>query len=79
MSKIVWDFSIIQVNTILFFDTQLGDWFGRVFAHLVRLPRYLIPCYFDAIVTGVYMLVEEVAWAKMHKSVINMCVVHMCG
>ena len=47
----------------LFF--QLGNWFADTFEHLSQVPRYLIPCYFDAIVTGVYMIVEEVAWAKM--------------
>ena len=55
----------ISRDIIVFVRFQLGDWFSKVFAHLVHLPRYLIPCYFDAIITGVYMLVEEIAWAKM--------------
>lgn len=44
---------------------RLGAWFSKVFDNVVKIPRHLIPCYFDAIVTGVYMLVEEVAWVKM--------------
>ncbi|KAI0207634.1 Glycogen debranching enzyme [Lamellibrachia satsuma] len=44
---------------------QLGMWFETAFSNLRRAPRYLIPCYFDAIISGVYTIVEEVAWASM--------------
>jgi glycogen debranching enzyme len=44
---------------------QLGKWLKEVFACLKQAPRYLIPCYFDAIISGVFCLVEEVAWAKL--------------
>ena len=48
----------------------LGNWLGKVFSYLAKLPRFLIPCYFDAIITGVYMVIEEVAWARMPEYVL---------
>ena len=47
------------------FCFQVGVWLQSAFQQLGRAPRYLIPCYFDAIVTGVYSLAEEICWAKM--------------
>jgi len=44
---------------------QIGKWFHDAFDNLSKAPRYLIPCYFDAIVTGVYNIAEEVFWNKM--------------
>ena len=44
---------------------QIGKWFREAFDELRKAPRYLIPCYFDAIVTGVYNIAEEVFWNKM--------------
>ena len=32
-----------------------------MFGHLKKIPRYLIPCYFDAIVTGAYIVLREMA------------------
>ena len=43
----------------------LGKWLARVLGEIGKMPRYLIPCYFDAVITGVFMLVEEVCWAKL--------------
>ena len=43
----------------------LGEWLAQVLREVGLMPRYLIPCYFDAIITGVFMLVEEVCWAKL--------------
>ena len=48
---------------------QLGKWFENVFGHVQKIPRYLIPRYFDAVVTGVYQVMEEVAWMKMSEYV----------
>jgi len=45
-------------------------WFRDAFQELSKAPRYLIPCYFDALVTGVYNIAEEVFWNKMSPYVI---------
>ena len=44
---------------------QIGTWFREAFDELSKAPRYLIPCYFDALITGVYNIAEEVFWNKM--------------
>lgn len=46
-----------------------GLWLQKVFECLKKVPRYLIPSYFDAIITGVVMIVEEVTWCKMSEFV----------
>ncbi|XP_037642885.1 glycogen debranching enzyme isoform X3 [Sebastes umbrosus] len=33
---------------------QVGQWLGAMFAYLKHIPRYLIPCYFDAILVSTY-------------------------
>lgn len=38
---------------------MLGQWFEENAKSLKTIPRYLIPCYFDVIVTGVYVLLME--------------------
>lgn len=39
----------------------LSAWLKATFEPLKNVPRYLIPCYFDAIVSGVYnVLVNQV-------------------
>ena len=44
---------------------DLGNWFGNIFANLKKMPRFLIPCYFDAIVTGAYMILLDTAYDLM--------------
>jgi glycogen debranching enzyme len=40
---------------------NLGKWFNSVFIHLKQLPRFLVPCYFDAVVNGAYLVLLEQA------------------
>ena len=40
----------------------LSQWLSQAFTQLARLPRYLIPRYFDAIVTPIYSLLLEQVW-----------------
>jgi hypothetical protein len=43
--------------------TELGKWLDEVpFSVLKRVPRYLIPRYFDAIVTKLYCKLLERTW-----------------
>ncbi|XP_041357957.1 glycogen debranching enzyme-like isoform X2 [Gigantopelta aegis] len=40
---------------------ELAKWFEEIFAHLENVPSYLVPCYFDAIITGAYVVLREMA------------------
>ncbi|CAH1775348.1 unnamed protein product [Owenia fusiformis] len=44
---------------------QLGLWFEGVFEFLAKIPRYLVPCYFDAIMTGASVLIHDAIWNLM--------------
>ena len=44
---------------------QLGEWFDTQFQLIGQLPRYLIPAYFDAVVTAAYTLCLEQSWLLM--------------
>ncbi|KAK3584948.1 hypothetical protein CHS0354_009632 [Potamilus streckersoni] len=48
---------------------DLGKWFEEITTHLSHAPRYLIPCYFDAIVTGAYVVLREQALSLMSEFV----------
>lgn len=37
----------------------LGHWFEEVFGYLKKVPRYLVPCYFDTILTGSYIVLRN--------------------
>ncbi|XP_014676824.1 PREDICTED: glycogen debranching enzyme-like [Priapulus caudatus] len=50
---------------------ELGLWFEQVFSSLAEIPRYLIPCYFDAIVSSAYTLILETTWNNMSEFVKN--------
>ncbi|PVD23275.1 hypothetical protein C0Q70_16541, partial [Pomacea canaliculata] len=41
---------------------KLGEWFESTFDHVKQIPRYLVPCYFDAILTGAYIVLREMAY-----------------
>lgn len=38
---------------------ELSEWFSYNFAALKQIPRYLIPCYFDVLITGVHQLLLD--------------------
>ncbi|XP_006000067.1 glycogen debranching enzyme isoform X1 [Latimeria chalumnae] len=44
---------------------EVGKWFQAMFTYLKQLPRYLIPCYFDAILTGVYTTLLDTSLKQM--------------
>ncbi|KAG2461533.1 GDE enzyme, partial [Polypterus senegalus] len=67
---------------------QVGKWLQAMFTYLKHLPRYLIPCYFDAILVGVYTTLLDATWKQMSSFVQNgstfvkhlaMGSVQMCG
>ncbi|KAL3209219.1 hypothetical protein MRX96_009219 [Rhipicephalus microplus] len=51
--------------------TKFAKWLDQVFASVKKTPRYLVPCYFDAVVTSTYCLVLEEVWSKMSSFVKN--------
>lgn len=52
---------------------DLGEWFEHKSSCLKEIPRYLIPCYFDVIVTGMYLQLVEHSFALMSRSVLYKC------
>lgn len=38
-----------------------------MFVYLKKIPRYLIPCYFDAILVGAYTTLLDVGWHQMSR------------
>jgi len=47
----------------------VGQWFQAMFAYLKHIPRYLIPCYFDAILVGAYTTALDATFKQMSRSV----------
>ncbi|XP_051556353.1 glycogen debranching enzyme-like isoform X4 [Myxocyprinus asiaticus] len=50
---------------------EVGQWFQTMFAYLKHIPRYLIPCYFDAILVGAYTTALDVTFKQMSSFVQN--------
>ena len=46
---------------------DLGRWLQSALSPLSDLPRFLVPCYFDAIVTATYSTLLGRAWSLMSK------------
>lgn len=45
----------------------LGRWLETALSSLGELPRYLVPCYFDAVVTGTYLVLLGRSWSLMSR------------
>eukprot|EP00795_Rhopilema_esculentum_P004976 gene4976-21320_t len=50
---------------------QLGLWMGSVVGFLRNLPRFLVPCYFDAVICALYTKLVYQACSKMSSFVQN--------
>ncbi|XP_036446672.1 glycogen debranching enzyme-like isoform X1 [Colossoma macropomum] len=44
---------------------EVGKWFHAMFTYLKHLPRYLVPCYFDAIIAGAYATAVDAVFKNM--------------
>ncbi|ESO94506.1 hypothetical protein LOTGIDRAFT_215487 [Lottia gigantea] len=55
----------LKLNTHTHDVSTLGMWFEGIFSYLKEAPRYLIPCYFDALVTGAYVVMREMIIQQM--------------
>ncbi|XP_026882893.2 amylo-alpha-1, 6-glucosidase, 4-alpha-glucanotransferase a isoform X3 [Electrophorus electricus] len=44
---------------------EVGQWFQAMFSYLKHIPRYLIPCYFDAIMVGAYTTALDATFKQM--------------
>ncbi|XP_007422039.1 glycogen debranching enzyme isoform X1 [Python bivittatus] len=51
--------------------SDVGKWLKAMFVYLKRIPRYLIPCYFDAILVGAYTTLLDLVWKQMSSFVQN--------
>ncbi|KAK4310829.1 hypothetical protein Pmani_017632 [Petrolisthes manimaculis] len=67
---------------------RLASWLEEVFGWLKDVPRYLIPAYFDSIVTSIYLTLINRAWSLMGEFVaqgsdfvkaLSLCSVQFCG
>lgn len=45
----------------------LGRWLEAALGSLRDLPRYLVPCYFDAVVSGTYLVLLNRSWSIMSR------------
>ncbi|XP_016085260.1 glycogen debranching enzyme-like [Sinocyclocheilus grahami] len=50
---------------------EVGKWFSAVFTYLKHIPRYLVPCYFDAIIVGAYATAVDAVFNQMSSFVQN--------
>ena len=62
-ARLIW-FKLFNTHPV-YFLFQLGEWFENVFSHLAKIPRYLVPCYFDAVVTGAFVVLRQHAFSLM--------------
>ncbi|KAG7275133.1 hypothetical protein CRUP_024699, partial [Coryphaenoides rupestris] len=50
---------------------EVGRWFQAMFHYLKHAPRYLVPCYFDAIILGAYTTALDLIFNQMSRFVQN--------
>ncbi|XP_054870288.1 glycogen debranching enzyme isoform X4 [Amphiprion ocellaris] len=50
---------------------QVGQWLGAMFNLLKHIPRYLIPCYFDAILVSTYTTALDATYKLMSSFIQN--------
>lgn len=50
---------------------EVGKWLQAMFFYLKQIPRYLIPCYFDAVLICAYTTLLDAAWKQMSSFVQN--------
>ncbi|XP_071341644.1 glycogen debranching enzyme-like isoform X2 [Trachinotus anak] len=50
---------------------EVGHWLQAMFGYLRHIPHYLVPCYFDAIIQGVYTTALEAVFKRMSSFVQN--------
>ncbi|XP_035272297.1 glycogen debranching enzyme-like isoform X2 [Anguilla anguilla] len=50
---------------------EVGMWLQAMFGYLKHIPRYLIPCYFDAIMVGAYTTALDATFKRMSSFVQN--------
>lgn len=46
---------------------QVGRWLAAMFNFLKHMPRYLIPCYFDAILVSTYTTALDATYKLMSR------------
>lgn len=44
---------------------ELGEWIEKNTNVFEKIPRYLVPCYFDLIITGIYVMLLEQSYKLM--------------
>lgn len=56
---------MVKVNLTL--SLQVGQWLVAMFKYLKHIPRYLIPCYFDAILVSTYTTALDATFKLMSR------------
>lgn len=60
MADYIWERLKVDDGTL-----KLGQWFEENTKQLKNVPRYLLPCYFDIVVTGTYINIIEQCYELM--------------
>lgn len=50
---------------------KFASWLQSIIGHISKLPRYMIPGYFDVFITAVYLRLIERAWEQMSSFIQN--------